>query len=108
MSLMVIRWLLKIDTPPKNRLPVQTYVVEKNNFEVLFLDGDNYIRELTKYPDLLNNYFTLRNPLLLVQESDVKISSFISEFEKGVDIVPDSASFFYLERGNSFYLYFII
>ena len=83
-------------------------VGEKNNFEVLFLDGDNYKRELTKYPDLLNNYFTLRNPLLLVQESDVKISSFISEFEKGVDIVPDSASFFYLERGNSFYLNFII
>ena len=59
-------------------------VGEKNNFEVLFLDGDNYKRELTKYPDLLNNYFTLRNPLLLAQESDVKISSFISEFEKEI------------------------
>lgn len=31
MSLMGIRGLSKIDTPPKNRLPVQTYVVEKNN-----------------------------------------------------------------------------
>ena len=29
--LMGIRGLSKIDTPPKNRLPVQTYVVEKNN-----------------------------------------------------------------------------
>ena len=28
---MGIRGLSKIDTPPKNRLPVQTYVVEKNN-----------------------------------------------------------------------------
>lgn len=26
---MGIRGLSKIDTPPKNRLPVQTYVVEK-------------------------------------------------------------------------------
>ena len=31
MSLMGIRGLSKIDTPPKNRLPVQTYVVEKND-----------------------------------------------------------------------------
>ena len=31
MSLMGIRGLSKIDTPPKNRLPVQTYVVEKIN-----------------------------------------------------------------------------
>lgn len=30
MSLMNIRGLSKIDTPPKDRMPVQTYVVEKN------------------------------------------------------------------------------
>lgn len=83
-------------------------VAEKNNFEVLFLDGNNYKRELTKYPNLLNDYFALRNQHILVQESDVKISSFISEFEKGVDILPDSATLFYLERGNTFYLNFII
>ena len=29
MSLMGIRGLSKIDTPPKNRLPVQTYDIEK-------------------------------------------------------------------------------
>ncbi|MGN1182628.1 MAG: transcription-repair coupling factor, partial [Faecalibacillus sp.] len=31
MSLMGIRGLSQIETPPKNRLPVQTYVIEKNN-----------------------------------------------------------------------------
>ncbi len=31
MSLMNIRGLSQIDTPPKERMPVQTYVVEKNN-----------------------------------------------------------------------------
>ncbi len=31
MSLMNIRGLSQIDTPPLNRMPVQTYVVEKNN-----------------------------------------------------------------------------
>lgn len=31
MSLMGIRGLSQIETPPKNRQPVQTYVIEKNN-----------------------------------------------------------------------------
>ena len=31
MSLMGIRGLSQIETPPKNRQPVQTYVIEKKN-----------------------------------------------------------------------------
>lgn len=80
----------------------------KNNFEVLFLDGDNYKKELAKYPNLLNKYFLISTQNLPVQTSNISVSSFISEFEKGVDIIPDSANLFYLERGNTFYLNFII
>ena len=84
-------------------------VGEKNNFEVLFLDGDNYKRELVKFPDLLNCYFALNNSIQLIQpHSAIRISSFISEFEKGVDHVPGFENAFYLERGNTFYLNFII
>lgn len=34
MSLVGIRSLSQLDTPPKNRIPVQTYVIEKNEFVV--------------------------------------------------------------------------
>lgn len=34
MSLVGIRSLSQLDTPPKNRMPVQTYVIEKNNMVI--------------------------------------------------------------------------
>lgn len=83
-------------------------VGEKNNFEVLFLDGDNYKRELVKYPGILEKYFTFSFEKNSIQLSTISISSFISEFENGLDCVPNSEKIFYLERGNTFYLNFII
>ncbi|MCH5260804.1 MAG: restriction endonuclease [Lachnospiraceae bacterium] len=80
----------------------------KNNFEVLFLDGDNYKRELIHHPKLVKKYFNFQTELSLQKESEVSVTSFISEFEKGVDIYPEGTPFIYLERGNSFYFNILI
>lgn len=80
----------------------------KNNFEVLFLDGINYKRELTKYPQLLYKYFNISDVVCLEHPIDVCVNVFLSEFENGIDFISNSNSTFYLERNNTFFLNFNI
>lgn len=58
-------------------------VAEAHGFEVAFLDGENYKRELLKYPNILKHYF----PDLTIQDSSIEdngpeIRYFISEFQE--------------------------
>lgn len=80
----------------------------KNNFEVLFLDGVNFKRELLKYPKLLNKYFELTNTKDIQFTDNIYVNMFLSEFENGMNFMSSSSPIFYLERNNTFFLNFII
>lgn len=59
------------------------FVAEAHGFEVAFLDGENYKRELLKYPKILEHYF----PDLIIQAKNIGNSGleakyFVSEFQE--------------------------
>ena len=80
----------------------------KNNFEVLFLDGINFKRELLKYPKLLDKYFAVSNTKDIQITDNIHVNMFLSEFENGMEFMSGRSSTFYLERSNTFFLNFII
>lgn len=83
-------------------------VAEAHGFEVAFLDGENYKRELLKYPKILEHYF----PGLIIQESNIgnnclEARYFISEFqeESGYSKHPKESV---LYRNYNFYFKIIL
>lgn len=80
-------------------------VSSKNNFDILFLDGDTLKRELLKYPSLLSKYFSIHDNIP-TDNTTISFELYLSEFDNEFDISTDEL--FVLERDNCFYANILI